>query len=207
MPVGHTNYASAYATGLLLARRLLTKLDMANKYEGLKEITGTDYNVEELADGPRPFTALLDVGLHRTTTGSKVFGALKGATDGGLFIPHKETRFVGYDSESKKLDSEVLRKHIFGSHVADYMKLMKEQNPSKFETHFSEYVKAGINPDELDKLWAKVHQNIRNDPVMKKTEKHIPKLHKRFKKVKMSLAQRKDRVKQKLNSKKAKEEK
>ena len=38
---------------------------------------GEDYNVEEVADGPRPFRALLDTGLKRTSTGSKVFAALK----------------------------------------------------------------------------------------------------------------------------------
>ena len=38
---------------------------------------GEDYNVEEAEDGPRPFTALLDTGLKRTSTGSKVFAALK----------------------------------------------------------------------------------------------------------------------------------
>ena len=40
-------------------------------------MTGEDYNVEEVDDGPRPFTALLDTGLKRTSTGSKVFAALK----------------------------------------------------------------------------------------------------------------------------------
>lgn len=38
---------------------------------------GEDYNVDEADEGPRPFTALLDTGLKRTSTGSKVFAALK----------------------------------------------------------------------------------------------------------------------------------
>ena len=42
-----------------------------------EEATGEDFNVEEVDDGPRPFTALLDTGLKRTSTGSKVFAALK----------------------------------------------------------------------------------------------------------------------------------
>lgn len=41
------------------------------------EAVGEDYNVDEAEDGPRPFTALLDVGLKRTSTGSKVFAAMK----------------------------------------------------------------------------------------------------------------------------------
>jgi hypothetical protein len=40
------------------------------------QATGEDFNVEE-GDGKRPFRALLDVGLIRTTTGNRVFGALK----------------------------------------------------------------------------------------------------------------------------------
>jgi len=129
MPVGLTNYAATYATGLLLARRLLSKLKLAEKYPGNLEVTGADYNVEELADQPRPFTALLDVGLRRTTTGSRLFAALKGACDGGLSIPHTDRRFVGYDSEAKKLDQEVLRKHIFASHVSDYFKQLSTDDP------------------------------------------------------------------------------
>ncbi len=42
----------------------------------LVQATGEDFNVEE-GDGKRPFRALLDVGLIRTTTGNRVFGALK----------------------------------------------------------------------------------------------------------------------------------
>ena len=41
------------------------------------EAVGEDYNVDEVDDEPRPFTALLDTGLKRTSTGSKVFAALK----------------------------------------------------------------------------------------------------------------------------------
>jgi hypothetical protein len=47
----------------------------------------------------RPFKALLDVGLVRTTTGNRVFGAMKGAVDGGVFIPHNTKRFPGYHTQ------------------------------------------------------------------------------------------------------------
>lgn len=76
---GLTNYAAAYATGLLLARRILSKFGLADKYVGLEEANGEDYTVEELEEegAPRPFVALLDTGLKRTSTGSRVFAALK----------------------------------------------------------------------------------------------------------------------------------
>lgn len=40
------------------------------------QATGEDFSVEP-AESRRPFRALLDVGLIRTTTGNRVFGALK----------------------------------------------------------------------------------------------------------------------------------
>merc|ERR1711893_68582 len=50
--VGLTNYAAAYCTGLLLARRLLTKLNLGETYEGQTEVDGDEYNVESVDDGP-----------------------------------------------------------------------------------------------------------------------------------------------------------
>jgi large subunit ribosomal protein L5e len=199
MPVGLTNYAAAYATGLLLARRLLAKLKLDDKYRGVTEVNGEDYNVEAISDGPRPFRALLDVGLKRTTTGSKIFAALKGACDGGLDIPHSERRFVGFDKEQKKLDAEVLKKHIFGSHVVEYMKKLKDEDAESYARQFSKYTKSNIKPDDLPSLWAKIHKAIRADPSPKITTKHKPTgPTKKYHKTKMSLAQRKDRVRQKL---------
>nr|GFD08045.1 60S ribosomal protein L5-like [Tanacetum cinerariifolium] len=59
-----------------LARRVLKKLEMDEEYQGNVEATGEDFSVEP-AESRRPFRALLDVGLLRTTTGNRVFGALK----------------------------------------------------------------------------------------------------------------------------------
>jgi len=204
MPIGLTNYAAAYATGLLLARRVLTQLKLADKYPGNTEINGQDYNVEELADGPRPFRAYLDVGLRRTTTGNKVFAALKGACDGGLNIPHSDRRFVGYDDEGKALNADILRKYIFGGHVADYMKRLQEEDSTRYQQHFSLYIKNNIKPGDLEAVWTKVHKAIRADPSFKKSTKPIPK-RPTPKKTKLSLAQRKDRVRQKIANKAAKE--
>ena len=122
----------AYATGLLIARRVLTKLGLADKYQGVTEPDGTISLTETLGeDSPRPFKCYLDVGLKRTSTGSRVFGALKGASDGGLYIPHNEKRFPGYDSEGKALDAEVLKKYIFGGHVAEYMESLEEEDDER----------------------------------------------------------------------------
>jgi len=200
MPVGLTNYAACYATGLLLARRLLTKLNLADKYQGNLAVDGSDYNVAELDDGPRPFRAFLDVGLHRTTTGAKVFAAMKGACDGGLDIPHSETRFVGYDKESKGLKAEVLKKHIFGGHVADYMKSLREENPNRFQKQFADYLKANIKPEDLESKWAAVHKAIRANPAHKKKESKKPAEQKRFNPRRLTHDERKKRVAEKLAS-------
>jgi large subunit ribosomal protein L5e len=207
MPVGHTNYAAAYATGLLLARRVLQKLQLSDKYQGQTEITGEDYNVEPLVDGPKPFFALLDIGLSRTTTGSKIFAALKGAADGGIEVPHSETRFVGFDKEQKKLNAEILRKHIFGGHVKDYAAHLKGEDPAKYEKLFSQYTKNKIDPTKLDAAWAAVHKAIRADPAHKSTAKPKPAVQKHYAKRKLSLSQRKDRIRQKLASSASKADK
>merc|ERR1712214_135496 len=44
--VGLSNYAAAYCTGLLLARRLLKKLKLDGAYEGNKDINGEVFCVE-----------------------------------------------------------------------------------------------------------------------------------------------------------------
>jgi len=196
IPVGHSNYAAAYATGLLVARRVLKTFKLDDKYQGLAVATGDDFNVVPIADGPRPFRAILDTGLKRTSTGSRVFAALKGACDGGLDIPHSVTRYVGYDTEGKKLKADVLRKHIFGAHVAGHMRELKEDDSATFERKFSGYIKNKITADDIEKLYAKAHAAIRADPspAPKKPERTE---HKRFHKAKLSLAQRKGNVKHK----------
>jgi len=195
--VGLTNYAAAYATGLLLARRVLTKFNLADKYAGKVDVTGEKFEVQPIADGPQPFRAVLDVGLARTTTGAKVFAALKGAVDGGLSVPHSESRFVGF--KDNKLDAAKLRKHIFGGHVADYMKSLQESDPDRYKKQFAEYIKAGVKPGDLEALYKKVHAAIRKDPSAKKSTWQKPKDWKWNKqRAPLSLEQRKDRVKQKL---------
>ncbi|KAL5578576.1 hypothetical protein UlMin_015977 [Ulmus minor] len=199
LEVGLTNYAAAYCTGLLLARRVLKHLEMDGEYEGNVEATGEDFSVEP-ADTRRPFRALLDVGLLRTTTGNRVFGALKGALDGGLDIPHSEKRFAGFSKDSKQLDADVHRKYIYGGHVAAYMRTLIEDEPEKYQTHFSEYVKKNIDPDNIEELYKKVHAAIRADPSLKKVEKQPPKEHKRFNLKKLTYEERKAKLIERLNA-------
>merc|ERR1712050_607044 len=148
--VGLTNYAAAYCTRLLLARRLLKQLNLDGAYEGNKDINGEVFCVEDNDDGPGAFRACLDVGLARTTTGAKVFGAMKGAADGGIDIPHSEKRFPGYDKEAGEYSAEVHRNHIFGQHVAQYMRELLDKDEDAYKKQFSQSIKNGITADSVE---------------------------------------------------------
>ncbi|XP_070531626.1 large ribosomal subunit protein uL18-like [Ptychodera flava] len=198
--VGLTNYAAAYCTGLLLARRILTKFNLAEIYQGVEEATGEEYYVESEDGKPGAFRCFLDVGLARTTTGAKVFGALKGAVDGGLDIPHSSKRFPGFDPEGGELDVEVHRKHIFGGHVSNYMKELQDDDEEAYKKQFSQYIKLGIGPDDLEEVYKKAHAAIREDPTQKDKPTRSEMKVKRWNRKKMSLAQRKDSVRQKKAS-------
>jgi len=197
--VGLSNYAAAYCTGLLLARRLLHKLNLHEIYVGNEDVNGDEYNVESVDGSPGAFRCFLDVGLARTTTGARVFGALKGAVDGGLEIPHSMKRFPGYDSESKEFNAEVHRKHIFGQHVADYMRQLSEDDEEAYKRQFAYYIKNGIEADGIEGMYKKAHAAIRADPTAKTAAKKDV-TAKRFNRKKLSRQQRKDRVKQRQNA-------
>ncbi|KAK3392167.1 putative 5S rRNA binding ribosomal protein [Sordaria brevicollis] len=197
---GLTNWAAAYATGLLLARRVLKKLGLDETFKGVEEADG-EYKLTEAAetdDGERrPFKCFLDVGLARTSTGARVFGAMKGASDGGIFIPHSENRFPGFDIESEELDAETLKKYIFGGHVAEYMETLADDDEERYKSQFNRYIEDDIEADGLEDLYAEAHAAIREDP-FKKVESDAPKKTKeewkaeslKYKKAKLTREQR-----------------
>jgi len=201
LTVGLTNYAAAYCTGLLIGRRHLTKLGLSTRYVGKENVDGSDFNVEALPDGPRPFLAILDIGLYRTTTGARIFAAMKGAVDAGMNVPHSDKRFFGFNGETKKFDPKALRKIIFGGHVSDYMKKLADDNPTKYQRQFSRYIKAGLTPDKIEGVYKKVHADIRKDPAAKaKDKKPAPEKQKRWGKKKLTPAERDNRVKQRIEA-------
>lgn len=60
------------------------------------------------------------------------------------------------------------------------MQNLIEDEPEKYQSVFSAYIKKGIDADNLEQLYKKVHEAIRADPSAKKSEKQPPKEHKRF---------------------------
>jgi large subunit ribosomal protein L5e len=221
--VGLSNYSAAYCVGLLCARRLLKKYGLDEKFEGTEEVTAEFedcFVIGEDEDGPSAFHALLDVGLKRTTLGSKIFAAMKGAFDGGLEIPHNEKKFYGYDADEKEYDAEANRERILGGHVATYMNSLEEEEPEEFEEKFKKYIEAGWTADEMEDKYLAVHKAIRENPEHVPTEKKKPTgdaltkekreggirytdsegNEKFINRLGRTLAQRKDRVKQKKAS-------
>jgi large subunit ribosomal protein L5e len=96
---------------------------MDKLYAGNTEVNGEKYDVnEDPNEERRPFKCVLDTGLKRTTTGSRVFGALKGAVDAGLYVPHSVKRFPGFHKGEEEGDEDVYeasehRDRIFGAHI------------------------------------------------------------------------------------------
>jgi len=213
--VGLTNYAAAYATGLLCARRCLLQLGLDKTFVGVEECDAEEFHIEEEENDRRPFKCLLDVGLKRTTHGSRIWGALKGAVDGGLHIPHSIKRFPGYKPPEEKgaeeeYDAEAHKDRILGDHVATYMSELKEEDKEKYERQFAKYVKAGIESDDIEEMYTKCHAAIRADPSIAPKKPEGPK-NKRdgnkittpggktyVRRVKKTLKQRRDTVRQKI---------
>jgi large subunit ribosomal protein L5e len=209
---GLTNWAAAYCVGLLLARRTLSKLKLDEAFTGVEEADG-EFKIteEEEVDGEsrRPFKAYLDVGLTRTSTGARVFGAMKGASDGGLHIPHSEKRFPGYDIESKELDAETLRKYIFAGHVAEYMETLADDDEERYKSQFQGYIDDEIEADGLEELYTDAHKQIREDPWKKaddedegekKTKEEWKAESKKYRSQKSTLEERRERVAKKIQA-------
>lgn len=212
LSVGLKNYAAAYCTGLLAARRLLQKLGLDDIYEGNTEVDGNvvstesngkTYFVDEVDDDKRPFRCFLDVGCRATTTGCRIFGALKGAADGGLDIPHSEKRFPGYDRDAKEYDADMHRERIFGGHVGEFMEYLEEEDNQKYQEQFASYIANDVEADALEELYESVHEKIREDPspAPKKDGGDFDKEYKRT--AKLTLDERKARVQAKKDAKNA----
>merc|ERR1711865_473884 len=126
---GLTNYAGCYATGLLLARRHLAKIGLADDYQGQSDVSSDDFEglfkIEQEGEN-RPFKALMDVGIANTCTGARPFAAKKG-----------------------ELDTDVLRDHILGKHVAEYMEELLDDDEDQYKSQFARYIKEDLGADDI----------------------------------------------------------
>lgn len=197
---GLTNYSACYATGLLLARRMLQKFDLAEQYPP-KETDGEFNMVEHNESGLRTFVCYLDIGLRRSTKGARIFAAMKGCSDGGLKIPHSPKNFFGYNNG--ELNSEELRNRIFGKSVSDFMIHLRENDPTKFKKQFSEYIKLNISPENLEEIYEKAFNEIKSNPEKEIKEKKDYSSFKQYKVKKLTSEERAARVAAKKEAMKA----
>eukprot|EP00917_Polyrhabdina_sp_WS-2016_P002478 GHVP01005297.1.p1 GENE.GHVP01005297.1~~GHVP01005297.1.p1 ORF type:complete len:291 (-),score=70.89 GHVP01005297.1:735-1607(-) len=188
---GLTNYAASYCVGLLCARRAI------KEFGAKVEVFAPKNDDDARKECPE---VVLDVGLRTTTLGARVFSIMRGAFDGGLRIPHGDKKLFGYNMENKMLDAEEFRNRILGKSVSEYMTKLNEETPEKYKVQFSQYIAKGITPDSLEKLYTDAHEKISKDcePTPKKVRtEEQRKAGKKYKKVKMTLAEKKERIEKK----------
>jgi len=118
---GHTgNIPAAYLTGFLCGQK-------AKKHK-IKE-------------------AVLDMGLHISVKGSRIYASLKGAIDSGLDIPHSAEILPPED-------------RIKGAHISNYANLLKKEKPQEYEKRFSAYLKGALAPEDLARHFDEVKSKL-----------------------------------------------
>merc|ERR1719464_1320493 len=144
-------------------------MGMDDTFKGKEELDGEEYHVEDEESERRPFKCILDVGIRTTCVGARMWGALKGAVDGGLHIPHSNKNFPGYKPAEDKgaepeYDAEAHKERIFGGHLKEYMESLQEEDATKYEAHFSKFIAADIDGEGLEEMYSKAHAGIRENP-------------------------------------------
>ena len=178
LDTGLTSYAAAYATGLLLGRRLLTQLKMDKLYPGNTDVNGKPYNVgTNPHEDRRPFLAILDIGIRRPTVGNRVFAVMKGACDAGVHVPHNVKKFPGFEKQAEKKTSynaEVHRDRIFGCHIDEYMEKFEETETNKQFKKWKEVLKRN-GVDSVEAMFEKIHEKIYASPARAAKTKRVKK--------------------------------
>merc|ERR1719507_2004013 len=105
-----------------------------------------------------------------------MWGALKGAVDGGLHIPHTNKKFPGFKAAEEKgqeaeYDADAHKEKIFGGHVKEYMEMLEEEDPTKYEAHFAKFIAEDINGEKLEEMYTDAHEKIRENPEHELAEK------------------------------------
>ncbi|MEM0314319.1 MAG: 50S ribosomal protein L18 [Candidatus Bathyarchaeia archaeon] len=116
-PTGNT--PAAYLTGLICGLRA--------KAKGIEE-------------------AILDIGLHSPSKGSRIFAVLKGFIDAGVNVSHSEEK-LPEDSRIK------------GEHIAHYAKMLLS-NHENYSSTFSTYLQSKLPPEELPRHFSEVKQAV-----------------------------------------------
>lgn len=90
--------------------------------------------------------AILDLGFNKSVKGSRLYAVLAGAIDAGLKIPFEQEILP-------------LKDRISGTHIAKYAQLLKNDK-LRYERQFSNYIKRGLNPEEIVKHFNEIKTKI-----------------------------------------------
>lgn len=90
---------------------------------------------------------ILDIGLHTSTKGARVYATLKGIIDAGLNI--------AYGKEC--LPSE---ERLSGKHIQAYAQKLQKEDNEKYQKHFGGYLKAGLDPTKIETYFSQVKERI-----------------------------------------------
>lgn len=97
-----------------------------------------------------------------------MFGCLKGAVDGGIYIPHSTKRFPGYikGEDTEKYDAKIHRDRIFGCHIDKYMATLKEESNDEYMKKFSKWDEClkKNKVSTVEDLYKKLHNEVRKAP-------------------------------------------
>jgi len=88
--------------------------------------------------------AVLDTGLSSPGKGSFIFAVLKGVKDAGIEVPAGEI--------------QIDEARISGKHIAEYAKSLV--GTDKYKLQFGDYVKAGVKPEDIEKIFSDAKQKI-----------------------------------------------
>lgn len=111
------NTSAAYLTGFLCAKKAL------------------EAGIDE---------AVLDIGLKSSIKGAKIYAALKGAVDAGLYVPHNDSILPADE-------------RIRGEHVAAYAESLSDE---EVKERFSQYIANGLSPKDLPDHFESIKQKI-----------------------------------------------
>jgi len=91
-------------------------------------------------------SAILDLGLNNPAKGSRLYGMLAGAIDAGLRVPFNPNVLPN-------------KERLSGEHIAKYAQLLKDDQ-AKYKKQFSNYIKIGVNPEDIVKHFNDIRSKI-----------------------------------------------
>merc|ERR1719498_1549917 len=70
-----------------------------------------------------------------------------------------------------KYDAEAHKDKIYGNHVKEYMEMLQEEDPTKYEAHFSKFIENDIDAEKMEEMYTEAHSKIRENPDHEPAEK------------------------------------